>query len=87
MRHLKKYFVTGCAGFIGSTLVDRLLAIGHEVRGFDNCSTGRERFLDLAQRDERFRLVRGDLLDERSLAAAMAGTEVVFHRECQEFCV
>ena len=35
-----KAFVTGAAGFIGSNLVDRLLAAGHEVTGFDNFSTG-----------------------------------------------
>ena len=38
-------FVTGCAGFIGSNLVDRLLGDGHAVAGYDNFSTGREEFL------------------------------------------
>ena len=33
-------FVSGCAGFIGSSLVDRLLLQGHSVTGFDNFSTG-----------------------------------------------
>ena len=40
-----KAFVTGAAGFIGSNLVDRLLAGGHDVTGFDNLSTGFRRFL------------------------------------------
>ena len=44
-----KAFVTGAAGFIGSTLVDRLLADRHEVVGYDNFSTGQERFLRQAQ--------------------------------------
>lgn len=79
MKIARKVFVTGCAGFIGSNLVDRLLGDGHEVVGYDNFSTGQERFLDLAQRDERFRHVRGDLLDERTLTKAMVGSEVVFH--------
>ena len=37
-------FVTGAAGFIGSNLVDRLLAAGHSVVGYDNLSTGQRRF-------------------------------------------
>jgi UDP-glucose 4-epimerase len=72
-------FVTGCAGFIGSTLVDRLLAGGHEVVGYDNFSTGREAFLREAIAHPSFRLVRGDLLDEPRLTEAMRGSEMVFH--------
>jgi UDP-glucose 4-epimerase len=72
-------FVTGCAGFIGSNLVDRLLAGGHSVVGYDNFSTGQQRFLELANRAPAFRLVRGDLLDPAALRKAMAGAEFVFH--------
>jgi UDP-glucose 4-epimerase len=79
VKNVEKVFVTGCAGFIGSNLVDRLLAVRHEVIGYDNFSTGQERFLEPAQRNGRFRLVRGDLLDERLLTEAMGGSEVVFH--------
>lgn len=74
-----KAFVTGAAGFIGSTLVDRLLADGHEVTGFDNLSTGYLRFLDGARANSRFRLVQSDLLDLDAVTAAMAGTDLVFH--------
>ena len=49
-------FVTGAAGFIGSNLVDRLLAEGHTVTGFDNFSTGMRRFLEGARANPRFRL-------------------------------
>ena len=72
-----RYFVTGAAGFIASNLVDRLLAGGHEVVGYDNLSTGQERFL--AGAGAGFRFVRGDLLDAAALAAAMAGCDFVFH--------
>jgi UDP-glucose 4-epimerase len=72
-------FVTGAAGFIGSTLVDRLLADGHDVVAFDNFSTGQEQFIAGAQQDPRYRLVRADLLDLDALRTAMAGSEVVFH--------
>jgi UDP-glucose 4-epimerase len=72
-------FVTGAAGFIGSNLVDRLLAEGHEVAGFDNFSTGREGHLEGAMSSPRFRLHCGDLLDTEALARAMEGCEQVFH--------
>src|SRR5215469_15201134 len=68
---MHKVFVTGAAGFIGSNLVDRLLAAGKTVVGWDNFSTGQEQFLDLARKNPRFGLVRGDLLDGKALAAAM----------------
>jgi UDP-glucose 4-epimerase len=74
-----RHFVTGAAGFIGSTLVDRLLADGHTVVGYDNFSTGQERFLEGAVRSERFTLVRADLLDPFTLTKSMAGAERVWH--------
>jgi UDP-glucose 4-epimerase len=74
-----KAFVTGAAGFIGSNLVDRLLADGHEVTGFDNFSTGRQEFLEKARPCPQFRLFEGDLLDFDSLTHAMAGSDFVFH--------
>ncbi len=72
-------FVTGAAGFIGSTLVDRLLADGHDVVGYDNFSTGLDAFLSDASRSAAFRLVRGDTLEPERLTAAMAGATTVFH--------
>jgi UDP-glucose 4-epimerase len=71
--------VTGAAGFIGSNLVDRLLADGVTVTGFDNLSTGQERFLAGAQQNPRFKLVRGDNLDVAALRSAMQGADFVFH--------
>ncbi len=72
-------FVTGGAGFIGSTLVDRLLHEGHIVVAFDNFSTGHERFLDNASARREFTLIRGDTLDSAALTTAMRGANVVFH--------
>ena len=71
--------VTGAAGFIGSNLVDRLLALGHEVVGFDNFSSGQRRFLEPALASPRFRLVEGDTLDGDALRDALAGCEILFH--------
>ena len=71
--------VTGGAGFIGSTLVDRLLARGDEVVCYDNFDTGQIEFLKDAQGNPRFTLARGDTLDPGALAGAMAGCDMVFH--------
>ncbi|TAL75473.1 MAG: NAD-dependent epimerase/dehydratase family protein [Burkholderiaceae bacterium] len=73
------FIVTGCAGFIGSNLVDRLLEGGHNVIGIDNFSTGQRRFLEGALANPRFRLVEADLLDLDALKNAFAGGEAVFH--------
>src|SRR5712664_3552233 len=72
-------FVTGAAGFIGSSLVDRLLAFGHSVVGYDNFSTGQRRFLEDASRSPQFHLAEGDLLDTDALRSAIAGSDMVFH--------
>ncbi len=72
-------FVTGAAGFIGSNLVDRLLADGVTVTGWDNLTTGQLRFLEGAVALPRFKLVRGDNLDLPALTAAMKGADFVFH--------
>jgi UDP-glucose 4-epimerase len=74
-----KALVTGAAGFIASNLVDRLLALGHEVVGYDNFSTGQRRFVAGALAQPGFRLIEGDLLDESALSAAAAGCDTVFH--------
>ncbi|MGH7380691.1 MAG: NAD-dependent epimerase/dehydratase family protein [Candidatus Methylomirabilales bacterium] len=67
-------------GFIGSTLVDRLLQDGHhEVVGYDNFPTGQPGFLVEAQLSPRFHLVRGHTLDLNRLTQAMRGTDCIFH--------
>ena len=76
---MNNVFVTGAAGFIGSTLVDRLLADGVAVTGWDNFSTGQRRFLAGALAHPRFRLVEGDNLDLPALTAAMKDSNFVFH--------
>lgn len=73
------FFVTGCAGFIGSSLVDRLLSNGHRVSGFDNFSTGLHEFIADAKKSAHFTLFEGDLLDTQALTHAMEGCEFVFH--------
>jgi len=75
----ERVLVTGGAGFIGSNLVDRLLALGHEVTVYDNLSTGQFGFLETASQSPRFQLVQSDLLDTHSLRRVMREQDLVFH--------
>jgi UDP-glucuronate 4-epimerase len=76
-----RVLVTGAAGFIGSTLVDRLLAEGREVVGLD-CfdpfypASEKRRNLASAQARPGFRLVRGDIRDTAQLAALLSPGEI-----------
>lgn len=74
-----KYLVTGCAGFIGSHVTDRLLQEGHDVVGIDNFSTGLHEFLENAKQSTRFTLVQDDLLNSDAVVNAMKDVDVVFH--------
>ena len=71
--------ITGCAGFIGSNIVDRLLSQGNIVVGVDNFSTGQLKFLESALINPNFKLVNLDLLDLGGLKLAFTGCEFVFH--------
>lgn len=82
--------VTGAAGFIGSTLVDALLARGDDVVGVDAFTDyygrpAKEANLETARANRRFRLVEADIaaLDETGLADLLEGVEVVFHLAAQ----
>ena len=72
--------VTGGAGFIGSHLVERLLADGHRVRVLDNFSTGSRANLDFAKGNRRLEVIRGDLVSLKTVERAVRGAAVVFHQ-------
>ena len=69
--------VTGGAGFIGSHLVDALVEVGHEVRVFDNCSTGSRD--NLAHLEGRIKFICADLRDENACRNACQEIDTVFH--------
>jgi UDP-glucose 4-epimerase len=71
---VQRALVTGGAGFIGSNLIDRLIADGVEAVAYDNLSTGRESFLS-----SDAEVVVGDVLDTEALTAALEGCDTVFH--------
>ena len=76
---MQTIFITGVAGFIGSSLADRLLTDGKAVVGWDNLSTGQERFLEGARKHPNFKFIQGDNLDLDALTSAMKGCDTVFH--------
>ena len=75
-----RILVTGGAGFIGSHLVDALLAESNEVTIFDNFSSGKMEFIqENLDNNANLRLIEGDLLNLSDLKSAMNGIEMVYH--------
>src|SRR5258708_31096605 len=70
--------VPGGAGFIGSHLVEALLARGKKVRVLDNFSTGGEANLQSVR--DRIEVIDGDITDLETVRAAMRGVDLVFHQ-------
>lgn len=71
---MSHYLVTGGAGFIGSNLVDALIAAGHSVRIIDNLSTGKKERLN-----PKAEFVQADIRKLEEIRAAFAGIDGVFH--------
>lgn len=71
------YLVTGGAGFIGSNIVDELLARGHRVRVLDNFSTGLR--TNLAHVEDDIELVEGDIQSYERVHTAVKGVDYVVH--------
>ena len=82
----KKWLVTGCAGFIGSNLVEKLLKLGQTVVGLDNFSTGYQHNLDdiraqvTKEQWSRFTFFKGDILDIELLDSLMNDVDYVLHQ-------
>ncbi len=73
----EKVVVTGGAGFIGSHLVDRLVAMENEVIVVDNLSSGKMDFLSQSQ--DKIELVKNDLMDPEALSGVLSGCNLVVH--------
>ena len=83
--HPRAWLVTGVAGFIGSNLLEALLALGQRVVGLDNFSTGFRHNLEQVERSvgaeawSRFRFLEGDIRSLEACRAACEGVDVVLH--------
>src|SRR3954468_2064316 len=76
---MRRACITGGAGFIGSTLADRLNANGVEVVIVDDFSTGRREFVTELLERPGTKLLEGDVLDQGFLEDAFVGCDWVFH--------
>lgn len=74
-----KCFVTGGAGFIGSHLVDELIAEGNEVIAYDNFSTGKLENISSHRKNKKFKLIKGNVVNKKLLQKSMKDCDVVFH--------
>jgi UDP-glucose 4-epimerase len=75
---MRTFLVTGGAGFIGSHVVDALVARGDRVRVLDNLCTGH--LSNLKHLEGKIEFVHGDVIDSSVVAAAVKGVDCVFHQ-------
>lgn len=77
----KKWLVTGCAGFIGSNLVETLLLLDQQVVGLDNFATGHQHNLDEVQGQvskkqwQNFTFIEGDIRNSDDCSQAVGGSD------------
>lgn len=82
----KVWLVTGCAGFIGSNLLEALLLLGQKVVGLDNFATGHQYNLDEVQKSvseqqwSNFTFMEGDICDPETCKQATKGVDHVLHQ-------
>ncbi|MFQ1063476.1 SDR family oxidoreductase [Bordetella trematum] len=82
----RKWLVTGCAGFIGSNLLEALLKLDQSVVGLDNFATGHQRNLDevrtlvTPEQWARFTFIEGDIRDPDTCQRAVQGVDKVLHQ-------
>jgi len=74
-----RILVTGGAGFIGSHLCQRLVALGLDVICLDDLSTGRIDYISDLLKKPNFKFVKGNLLQNKTVKKALADVDVVYH--------
>lgn len=74
-----KILITGGAGFIGSHLSKILIKRNHKVIALDNLSTGSLKNISSAKKNENFRLVVGDILDNKLVDSLVKEVDLVYH--------
>lgn len=74
-----KIFVTGGSGFIGSHLVDRLMAEGNQVTVYDNLVSGKKKDIEHHIGKKGFRFIQANLLDTDTLNREMKGHDLIWH--------
>ena len=79
MTSIKKIFITGGAGFIGSHVVDTLLKDGYQVTVFDNLSTGEKAWIEKHLDNNNFKFIQGDILNLDHLEKSIRGNDLVWH--------
>lgn len=80
---MNRILVTGGAGFIGSHLVDRLIADGEQVTVLDDLSTGTRDNLQEADATGKLRIVEGSILDDGAIDTALDGCDRIYHLAVQ----
>ena len=82
----KKWLITGCAGFIGSNLLETLLLLNQEVVGLDNFATGHQKNLDEVKSQvseeqwNKFNFIEGDIRNLEDCQKATTGVSYILHQ-------
>ena len=79
MQNIKRQFITGGAGFIGSHLVDRLLSEGNTITVYDNLVSGKKENIADHLNEDNFMFIENDLMDFETLKEVMQGHDIVWH--------